>query len=206
MKFPTRKIETAATFVDDYAKVAEIVRKKLDVNQFEAACDLFTDAYKNGHTVFVCGNGGSAAIANHMVCDHGKLIATGTQLRPRIISLSHPIEMITAIANDIGYADVFSYQLGLLARASDVLLVISGSGASPNLVMAMEKAREIGMRIIAMTAFTGGLCREMADVSLHIPVENYGIAEDIHQSLMQMAAQYIRMRHMPEAEILTTRF
>lgn len=206
MTFPSRPTESAAAFLRDYQAASERARRSIDEDAFAAACDLLDAAYRQDRTVFVCGNGGSTAIANHMVCDHGKLVASGTPLKPRVISLGHTIEMITAVANDIGYDAVFAYQLGLLAREGDVLVVISGSGASPNVVKAMETAAALGMRTLAMTAFDGGPCRAMADVSLHVDVDNYGIAEDIHQSLMQMIAQYIRLRHMDPRDIATTRF
>jgi len=206
MKFPTEPASSAAAFLRQYQETSDRARRSIDAKAFADACDLLADAYEQDRIVFVCGNGGSTAIANHMVCDHGKLVATGTALKPRVISLSHANEMITAIANDIGYDQVFSHQLDLLARKEDVLVVISGSGTSPNIVKAMEKAEQIGMPTIAMTAFSGGPCRKMADVSLHVDVENYGIAEDLHQSLMQMIAQYIRLKNMDPREIATTRF
>lgn len=206
MKFPTEPIASPGDFMRQYHDASEVARQSIDEAAFAAACDLLASAYRKGRTVFVCGNGGSTAIANHMVCDHGKLIATGTQLKPRIVSLSHANEMITAIANDIGYEAVFAHQLDLLARKGDVLVTISGSGASPNIVRAIEKAGEIGMRTLAMTAFGGGESRQRSDVSLHVKTENYGIAEDIHQSLMQMIAQFIRLQHLDPETIPTARF
>lgn len=206
MKFPTEPIASASAFMREYQRISDVARQSVSEASFDAACDLLTNAYKKDRMVFVCGNGGSTAIANHMVCDHGKLIATGTQLKPRIVSLSHPTEMITAIANDIGYEEVFSQQLDLLARRNDVLVTISGSGTSPNIVRALEKAAEIGMRTLAMSAFSGGPGRERADVSLHVEVENYGIAEDIHHALMQMIAQYIRLQNIDPQDIPSAKF
>lgn len=206
MKFPTEPIPSASAFMREYQRVSDAARQSIDETSFEDACDLLADAYKNDRMVFVCGNGGSTAIANHMVCDHGKLIATGTRLKPRIVSLSHANETITAIANDIGYEEVFSQQLDLLARRNDVLVTISGSGTSPNILRALEKAADIGMRTLAMTAFSGGPGRDAADVSLHVDVANYGIAEDIHQALMQMIAQYIRLQHIDPQSIPTAKF
>ena len=206
MKFPTDYIESSAQFLEEYSIACEQARKSVDSEAFDAACNLLEDAYRERKTVYVCGNGGSTAIANHMVCDHGKLVATSTGLKPRVISLSHPTEMITAIANDISYDDIFSYQLELMANPGDVLMTISGSGTSPNVVKALRSARTIGMRSIAMTAFSGGECRDEANISLHVEAENYGIAEDVHQSLMQMMAQFIRMKNMNRDEIKTAKF
>lgn len=206
MNFPTELTNSAALFMRQYAEASDTARQSVDPAQFEAACALLADAYARDTTVFVCGNGGSTAVANHMVCDHGKLIATGTDLKPRVISLSNASEMITAIANDIGYEQVFAYQLELMARRDDILVVISGSGTSPNIVSAMKSAKALGLRTIAMTAFSGGPSREMADISLHVEVNNYGIAEDIHQSLMQTIAQYIRLQNMDPKTIATANF
>jgi D-sedoheptulose 7-phosphate isomerase len=206
MKFPNERAESAVDFMRQYAEASEAARRSIDPDCFDAACKMLADAYDRGATVYVCGNGGSTAIANHMVCDHGKLVATGTALKPRVVSLSHATEMITAVANDIGYEEVFAYQIGLMAGPGDVVVTISGSGTSPNVVRALEQAKQMGIATIAMTAFTGGPCRDLADISLHVDIENYGIAEDIHQSLMQMIAQYIRMQNMDAAAIPSAKF
>lgn len=206
MKFPSEYLESTQAFLSGYFEAADHARRSIDPSAFDDACSLLENTYKARKTVFVCGNGGSTAIANHMVCDHGKLIATDTNLRPKVVSLSHPTEMITAIANDISYDQVFSYQLNLMGDEGDVLIVISGSGSSPNVVAAIEVAKEKGMPAIAMTAFSGGMCRELADISLHVDIENYGVAEDLHQSLMQMMAQYIRMKNMDKGLVSTSKF
>ncbi|MDX1737518.1 MAG: SIS domain-containing protein [Alphaproteobacteria bacterium] len=196
MKFPSKKIDSAFGFIAEYSAIVAKAHRDIDSEAFEQACDLLEEAYINRRRVFVCGNGGSTAIANHMVCDHGKLIATETNLKPCVISLSHPTEMITAIGNDIGFDEIFSYQLQNLAQEKDVLVVISGSGSSENVVKAIKVASAMGVKTIALTAFKGGQCKELADLSLHVDVQNYGIAEDVHQSIMQMMAQFIRMRNM----------
>jgi len=134
MKFPTEPAASAESFMQQYQQASDRARQSVDAGAFRDACALLAEAYGDDRAVFVCGNGGSTAIANHMVCDHAKLIATGTPLKPRVISLSHANEMITAIGNDIGYDQIFSYQLDLMARQDDILVTISGSGASPNVV------------------------------------------------------------------------
>ena len=93
-------------------------------------------------TVFSCGNGGSAAIANHLQCDHLKGVRTGTDLTPRVVSLSSNIELITAISNDIGYEDVFTYQLQSQSQPGDVLIAISSSGRSPNIARALDVGQQ----------------------------------------------------------------
>ena len=113
--------------------------------------------------MFACGNGGSASIANHLQCDHVKGVRNGTDLTTRVFSLSTNIELFSAIANDLGYDMVFEYQLQSLARPGDVLVAVSSSGRSPNIVRALEWANAHGMRTIALTGFSGGPARELAD-------------------------------------------
>jgi phosphoheptose isomerase len=156
--------------------------------------------------VFCCGNGGSAAIANHLLCDHVKGIRTGTDLSPRVVSLSASVELLTAISNDIAFADVFAYQLQAQASQGDVLIAISSSGQSPNIVRALTWARRLGMATIALTGFTGGDAREAADVSVHVDVANYGIVEDLHHAIMHALAQYIRQSRMTAEAIMTSVF
>ena len=124
--------------------------------------------------VYSCGNGGSAAIANHLVCDCMKGVRTGSTLRPRVHSLSATIETITAIGNDIGYEEIFAFQLESLGKQDDVLIAISSSGDSPNIVNALVKAREIGITTVAMTGFSGGRASSLADISLHVMVDHEG--------------------------------
>ena len=148
--------------------------------------------------------GGSAAIANHLVCDHLKGIRTDTDLAPKVHSLSSTVELITAIANDIGTEEIFSFQLSSLAQEGDVLIAISSSGASPNIVRVIEEARARKVVTIAMTGFAGAPAAGLADVSLHVDAHNYGVIEDVHQSLMHILAQYIRHSHLHDPAALGT--
>jgi len=152
--------------------------------------------------IFSCGNGGSAAIANHLICDCLKGVRTGSTLHPRVHSLSASIETITAVGNDIGYDDIFVYQLESLSKPGDVLIAISSSGESPNIVKALTRAREMDVATIAMTGFSGGAAASIAGISLHVQGQNYGIVEDIHQSLMHILAQHLRYMHLEDESAL----
>ena len=156
--------------------------------------------------MFSCGNGGSASIANHVQCDHVKNVRTTTDLTPRVLSLSTNVELLTAIANDMGYENVFSYQLQSQAGPGDVLMAVSSSGRSPNIVQALTWARDHGLRTIAITGFDGRPARAVAEVSVHVDCTNYGIVEDLHQAIMHALAQYIRQSRMSTEEISTTVF
>jgi phosphoheptose isomerase len=156
--------------------------------------------------MFSCGNGGSAAIANHIQCDHVKGIRTQTDLTPQVLSLSTNVELLTAVANDLGYENVFVHQLQSQARPGDVLLAVSSSGRSPNIVHAIAWARDHGLRTIALTGFDGGAARTMAEVAVHVDCTNYGIVEDLHQAIMHALAQYIRQSRMSANSISNTVF
>lgn len=196
-KFPAATCAHASTYCLGY--VAELARAAtlVDVTEVDRAADILVSAYTSGKTVFSCGNGGSAAIANHLQCDHQKGVRTGTDLLPKVVSLSTNLELLTAIANDISYEEVFSYQLQSQSRRGDVLVAISSSGRSGNIVSALEWANDHGLRTIALTGFDGGQARKLAGVRLHIECYNYGVVEDLHQSLMHALAQYVRQARMP---------
>lgn len=206
MTFPTKSYSSIGSFSDDY--VAQLTRAacSIDKGRLAAASDLLDDTFQQGKWLYVCGNGGSAAIANHLLCDYAKCIQTDTDVRPRVISLSANLEMITAIANDIEYDDCFSYQLATTGRPGDVLMTISASGDSENIVRAVKWASENGMHTIALTGFNGGRSAELADVNLHVVGDNYGIIEDAHQSIMHILAQYLRQTHMVDDTIVERKF
>jgi phosphoheptose isomerase len=131
-----------------------------------------------------------------MQCDHVKGVRVGTDLRSRVISLSTNIELLSAIANDIGYDSVFEYQLQSQARAGDVLVVISSSGRSANIVRALDWATANGLQTVALTGFDGSPARELASISIHVRSSNYGVVEDVHQACMHLLAQYVRQSRM----------
>ena len=198
--FPTRQFDDAGEFGAAYA--AEFARAfgSVDPARIAAAADVLNDAYDRDAAVFACGNGGSASIANHLQCDHVKCVRNGTDLATRVFSLSTNVELLSAIANDLSYEMVFKYQLQSFARAGDVLLAVSSSGRSPNIVRAIEWANERGIRTIALTGFSGGEARKLATVSVHVKSDNYGIIEDAHQACMHLLAQYVRQSRMtPDA-------
>ncbi|HBA35227.1 MAG TPA: phosphoheptose isomerase [Gammaproteobacteria bacterium] len=206
MSFPDNKFSHISEYATAYFNEVTKASETVDGEKLQQAADILTKVYSVGGQVYSCGNGGSAAIANHLVCDHCKLVQTDTDLTPRIVSLSTTVEMITAIGNDISYDEVFAYQLRSLARPGDALMTISSSGDSPNIIRAIEVAKDVGIPVIAMSGFTGGRSAKMADVSLHVDANNYGVIEDVHQSLMHLLAQYVRQAHMDEDVIKQRKF
>jgi D-sedoheptulose 7-phosphate isomerase/D-glycero-D-manno-heptose 1,7-bisphosphate phosphatase len=123
-----------------------------------------------------------------------------------VFSLSTNMEIFSAIANDIGYEAVFEYQLQSLARSGDVLVAVSSSGRSPNILRALEWANGHGIPTIALTGFAGGAARELATVSVHVRSDNYGIIEDAHQACMHLLAQYVRQSRMTPDDVTANIF
>ena len=205
-RFPSAPYDRAALYFADYIQEAARAASSVDVAALELAASILVEAYSCGNGVFSCGNGGSAAIANHLQCDHLKGIRTATDITPRVVSLSSSVELLTAIANDMAYEDVFAYQLESHSSAGDVLIAVSSSGRSPNILRALTYAREHGLKTIALTGFEGGAAQALADVSIHVDAANYGIVEDLHQAIMHALAQYIRQSRMTPSTILASVF
>lgn len=206
VKFPVAPYASAGSYFDAYADEMARAAKTIEAAAFDRAAAILAEAYARGARMFSCGNGGSASIANHMQCDHLKGIRNQTDLAPQVLSLSTNVELLTAIANDLGYENTFVYQLQSQARSGDVLIAVSSSGGSPNITRALSWARDRGLRTIALTGFSGGEARTIAEVAIHVDSTNYGVVEDLHQSVMHALAQYIRQSRMTAEAIATTVF
>lgn len=205
-RFPDKLYPAAGGYFTGYREAMAQAWASVDPQAFERAAAMLRDAIQGKRMIYACGNGGSAAISGHLLCDFLKGIQTDTPLRPRVVSLASHLELLTAIANDISYDEVFAYQLKTMAAPGDVLMTISSSGNSENIVRAIDWARQNGVGTIAMTGFSGGRSAERADVNLHVAAENYGIVEDIHQSMMHALAQYLRQSAMAPGAHISHRF
>jgi phosphoheptose isomerase len=205
-KFPAVPYPGAGSYFSAYAQKLAQAASSVESASLDQAASILLDAYTRGARVFSCGNGGSAAIANHMQCDQVKGIRTGTDLAPRFVSLSANVEVLTAIANDLAFEDVFAYQLQTQSGPGDVLITVSSSGSSPNIVRALSCAHDNGLQTIALTGFSGGDARKLADVAIHVDSTNYGIIEDVHQTITHALAQYLRQSRMTANAISTSVF
>lgn len=194
--FPQDKIPSVAEYLDAYAKVLREGLDSVDRNALELVFQALTDAYRHRRTVWVCGNGGSASISDHFSCDHLKGARTNTAMRPRVLSLSSNTALLTAIGNDLSFERIFEYQLASVATAGDVLVAVSSSGNSPNILRAVETAQSLGLKTIGFVGFDGGKLSRAADLVLHARVANYGAVEDAHQALMHVLAQFIRLSEL----------
>lgn len=205
-KFPAIQYASAPPFFDTYAEEIARAWKTIEPAALDRAAEILLDVYTRDAGMFSCGNGGSASIANHLQCDHVKGVRTATDLAPRVISLSTNVELLSAIANDLGYENVFVYQLQSQSRPGDALIAVSSSGRSPNVVHALTWARRHGLRTVALTGFDGGAARTVAEVAIHVNCTNYGIVEDLHQGIMHALAQYVRQSRMTPETISTNVF
>lgn len=154
--------------------------KALDVNEINAALNLLLETFEGGNTVFVFGNGGSSATASHFQNDFNKGVSEHTEKKFNFQCLNDNVATVMAVANDIGFEEVFRFQLIGHMRPGDVVLAISGSGNSKNVINAVEYAKSQGAKVIGLTGFGGGKLKELSDVSLHVPVNSMQITEDIH--------------------------
>src|SRR5436190_2463598 len=157
--------------------------RRIDPAELEDLSSLIEDAYEAGRFVFICGNGGSGANASHLCEDLAKCTLRDfeTQKRLRVLSLTDNTAWVMAVANDLHYDRIFLEQLKNLASPGDVLLAISGSGNSPNILKAVEWSNRHGLITVGITGFDGGKLRTLARHNLHAPVDDMGIAESLHQ-------------------------
>ena len=185
-----------AAFADAYIQYLQAVLKGIEVNEVAGFVATLLDARERGATVFFVGNGGSAATASHFANDLA--IGTNDYEKPfRAISLTDNVPVLTALGNDFGYEEIFVRQLRILGRPGDVLVGISASGNSPNLIRAFDYANTAGIKTVAITAFDGGGMKAMATEGIHVPTgpKEYGPAEDAHMVLDHIVGAYL-MRYV----------
>lgn len=172
------------------------IKKALDKFEFDnEILEILKNSIKNDQTIFVAGNGGSAAIAQHYVCDLSKGANkdwSNNIKRFKAICLSSNIGYITAISNDEHYDEVFRQQLINLARPNDILILISSSGNSPNIIKAAEYAKENNMIVIGICGFDGGKLKQIADHVAHINHNEFEICENVHDIFGQFLASYLK--------------
>jgi len=186
-------------FLTDYYKRFAETLLSFDKGPLTDVLAVFDRVIASGNTVWVAGNGGSAAISDHTVCDSSKGTHVEGQPPFRTVSLTSNVAMLTALGNDISYDDVFSEQLKYYLKPGDAVLLVSSSGNSPNVVKACEYANAQGAETVAFVGFKGGKLKEVAQTAVHIEVENYGIVEDTHQSLIHALTQYMKARALERA-------
>jgi D-sedoheptulose 7-phosphate isomerase len=180
----------------DYLLAVQDVLAHLDHEVVDRMIDVIWRGYEEGRTLFVFGNGGSAALASHFACDIGKGTVAGRAKRLKTIALTDNVALITAWANDKAYEEIFSEQLESLAEKGDIALAISGSGNSPNVIRGLEAGRRLGVQTLVLTGFAGGRAKTLADLCLIVPSNSMQHIEDAHLCAAHAIFLAIRQRLM----------
>jgi len=180
--------------IEDYLSRLKRTVDLLSRQELEGFLELLVDALEKGRDIYVMGNGGSSATASHMAVDFNKGLSLGKTRRFRFHCLSDNIPTITAYANDMGYEDIFVEQLRNLLKPGDLVIGISGSGNSPNVLKAIEYANSVGALTLGLTGYDGGALKKMARFGVHVPIADMQITEDLHMMLDHMAYSVLGRR------------
>lgn len=167
-------------YIQDYLDLERKTLDSLDLEEIAQVLELFLAAYQAEGTIYVFGNGGSASTASHMANDFNKGISEYVDKKFRMVCLNDNVATLMSIANDISYEEVFRFQLRNKLRPGDLVIGISGSGNSPNVVNAVEYAKSQGIPTVGFTGFDGGRLKELADCGFHVPLRNMQVVEDLH--------------------------
>jgi|SRR5438132_187562 len=182
--------KTSASYISEMSRALS----QIDASAVDRFADLIFNAWRDNRHVYVFGNGGSAYTSSHFVTDLVKTASVEGKKRLHAISLLDNVGLTTALANDISYEESFRFPLASYANSDDLAVGISCSGNSPNLLRGCEWAKENGLTVIALTGFTGGKVKNLADLHINVPSENYGVIEDLHLSIAHIVAQGLKAR------------
>ena len=181
-----------ASAFDGYATRLASALQTQDWSPVKLLAAELAHAWEEHRHVFICGNGGSAANANHWANDFLYAVTSGSGRGMLMTALTANSSIITCLGNDIGYDKIFSAQLATQGRKGDILIVLSGSGNSPNILLALEQARDMGIKSVALLGFSGGAARNLADLVIHFPIHDMQIAEDMQLITAHMLVQALR--------------
>jgi D-sedoheptulose 7-phosphate isomerase len=184
---------------DQYFARLSAVLREVAYDRIDQITTTLIRAYEENRTVFLFGNGGSAALASHAACDLGKGTAIDDKKRFRVLALTDNIPVITAWANDSSYEEIFAEQLRNFVQAGDIVLAISGSGNSPNVLKALRVGRNAGAYTIGLTGFQGGKMKQLCDLCLIVPSDNMQFIEDVHVCISHSIFTAFRTRLVTSA-------
>jgi len=173
-------MDKTSQYISDYVDLEMCTLERFDKQAAAEVLGAILRAYEAEGTIYVCGNGGSASTASHMANDFNKGISEYVQKKFRFYSLTDNVATMLSIANDISYDEMFRFQLQGRLRKEDLVIGISGSGNSMNVVNALTYAREQGVQTVAVCGYSGGKIKEIADVAFHVDINNMQIVEDVH--------------------------
>lgn len=166
--------------VSNYLSAHQQLSQKLDTEIFKRGIEMIQDSFQSGKKIITCGNGGSASTASHYITDWNKMVNLTTGKKFRGVSLCDNVGLITAYGNDLTYADVFAGQIDALMDEEDLLVAVSGSGNSPNVLKAIEAARSAGGKVLGVVGYDGGKMMPMCDHSVWVPSFDMQLCEDVH--------------------------
>ena len=186
--FTTKSIKD---FTDCYADSLQFALKSISKDNLEKALELIQETSNKKGTIYFAGNGGSGALCNHLVGDFIK--GTFHEDFPPInaVSFTENMALLSAISNDYGYENIFKYQIKTRMKRNDILIAVSSSGNSENIIMGINEAKHSGFKTIGLSGFDGGTLKNISDISLHLPVNNYGVVEDGHSAILTIIVQFI---------------
>lgn len=179
--------------VKSYIKNEIDILSKIDISLISRLINLIDTTYQKRATIYVCGNGGSALTASHISCDFNKCLNEIYENKFNVVCLSDNVGVITALANDISYQDIYYKQLINKLKRNDLLIAISGSGNSANVIKAAEYAKNVGTNVVSLTGFDGGKLKTLSDFDINIPISNMQIVEDVHLMINHLMVWYMLM-------------
>jgi D-sedoheptulose 7-phosphate isomerase len=181
-------------YMTKYLTALQRVLDELSADQVSQVANVLEQAYQHGRTVFICGNGGSASTASHWACDLGKGTVAEGKPRFRVLSIGDNQALLTAYANDCGYESVFAEPIRSLGQPGDVVILITASGNSPNVLAAAKTAHDAGCTTIGLIGFGGGKLASMVDYQITVSSREYGPVEDLHMILDHIISGFLRQR------------
>ncbi len=184
---------TLNKFGFDYFTGLKAVLENLPYREIGKFVKTIWQAYKKEKTIFFCGNGGSAATASHLAADIGKNTVMNGKARFKTMALTDNVAWLTAVGNDLAYEDIFVEQLKNFGQKNDVLVVVSGSGNSPNVIKAIKWATTNGLKTVGLLGFHGGKAKKMIDVCVLVPVEHYGYVEGVHSEIHHFLVEALKL-------------
>jgi len=199
MIFPNKKYISCRDFYIDYNNKLSQTFNDKHFNELSKITKFLEKKIKTKNQIFVCGNGGSASISNHFLCDFNKGIKSSSKYKiiPKVISLANSIELITAIANDISFDKIFKNQLENLGNKNDVILIFSCSGKSQNILQVVKLAQQKKIDVISFIGFSdNNYLKKNSKFYINLDTKNYGLTEDLFQSIMHMISQYLRIKYL----------
>ena len=182
--------------IKNYLHILKEGINSLDLPRLLQIEDIIFNKIKQNKKIFVCGNGGSASVANHFLCDFNKGIklSSNNKLKPKVVSLSDNMETILAVANDISFNKIFSFQLDNYFSKGDIVILLSCSGSSPNIIDTLSYCKKNKIFTISITGFAKKVIQKKSNINLDLGIKNYGVSEDFFQIIMHMLSQSIRLK------------